>query len=384
MVKTLAAKQLVTSSGVLAEPAVTIEAGRIVQVGNRGASSPGRVDLDLPEATLTPGFLDIHFHGIAGEDVMHTSPEGFRKIARTLARAGVTRFLPTTVTASLDVTLYGLEHMADFVEAEPAFEAAEAIGIHIEGPFLSHAKRGMHPAEHLLTPTPGILDRLWQAARGQIRLMTIAPELPGALETIAHATALGIRCSIGHSMATRAEALAGIDAGAVSATHTFNAMRPLDHREPGILGVVLDRDDLYSDLICDGYHVAPEAVCLWLRAKGPERAILITDCLSAAGMLDGNYMAGDTPVHVQGSACRTDAGVIAGSVITLDRAFSNLRAMTRADLPVAARLASTNPATMLGVAHDLTAGVPADFNVFDPDGIRRYTIVRGVLIPQTT
>jgi len=380
MAKTLAAKWLVTSSEVLAEPVVTVDDGRIVHISDRAASLSRHIDLDFPDSTLVPGFLDIHFHGVAGEDVMHASPEGFRKIARTLARAGVTRFLPTSVTASLDTTFKALERIADFIASEADSDGAQAVGIHIEGPFLSHAKRGMHPAEHLLAPSPEVLDELWQAARGQIRLMTIAPELHGALETIAHATALGIRCSMGHTMATKAEAIAGVGAGAVSATHTFNAMRPLDHREPGILGVVLDRDELYADLICDGYHVAPDAVRLWLRAKGPERAILITDCLSAAGMPDGRYMAGDTPVHVQGAACRTDAGVIAGSVIALDQAVANLRTMTDAGLAVAARLASTNPAAMLGLRHDLTAGAPADFNVYDADGVRRRTIVRGLPI----
>jgi len=380
MAKTLAAKRLVTSSGVLAESVVTVEAGRIVHISDRDALFTSQIDLDFSDSTLVPGFLDIHFHGVAGEDVMHASPEGFRKIARTLARAGVTRFLPTSVTASLDTTLRALERMAEFIASEAESDGAQAIGIHIEGPFLSHAKRGMHPAEYLLAPSPEVLDKLWQAASGQIRLMTIAPELPGALETITHATALGIRCSMGHTMATKAEAIAGIGAGAVSATHTFNAMRPLDHREPGILGVVLDRDELYADLICDGYHVAPDAVRLWIRAKEPERAILITDCLSAAGMPDGSYMAGDTRVHVQGAACRTDAGVIAGSVIALEQAVANLRTMTGTDLGVAARLASTNPAAMLGLQQDLITGAPADFNVYDKAGVRQHTILRGLLI----
>lgn len=238
----------------------------------------------------------------------------------------------------------------------------------------------MHPAEHLLEPSPEILNRLWQAAQGHIRLMTIAPELPGALETIKQASSLGIRCSMGHSMATSAEALAAIGAGAVSATHTYNAMRPLDHREPGILGVVLDREDLYADLICDGYHVAPETVRMWLRLKGPERAILITDCLSAAGMPDGTYMAGETRVHVEGDGCRTDAGVLAGSIITLDRAVSNLRRVTGAELTIAARLASSNPAKMLGFPDPLEPGAPADFNVYDLSGNKQKTIVRGVLL----
>ena len=379
-VKRIAAGRLATASGVVMEPVITIEGERIREISRRPEREVAHLDYEFPEATITAGFLDIHFHGIAGQDVMNATPDGFREIARCLARAGVSRFLPTTVTASLDTTLSALERMADYLEAVPAEGASQAAGIHIEGPFLAPAKRGMHPAEHLMLPSPELLDRLREAARGHIRLMTIAPELPGALETIRHAAALGIRSSMGHSMATQAEAIAGIQNGAVSVTHTFNAMRPFDHREPGILGVALDRDDLYADLICDGFHVAPEAVRLWWKMKGPDRAILITDCLSAAGMPDGTYMAGDTVVHVEGDACRTDSGVLAGSIITLERAVANLCNIAGVEATGAARLASINPARMLGLPEILEEGSLADFNVFDATGARRCSFVRGVLV----
>jgi N-acetylglucosamine-6-phosphate deacetylase len=380
MKRTIAAKELVTSSGVLEEPIVTIDGGKIVRISTRNAEAISQIDHEFPGCTLTPGFLDIHFHGAAGHDVMEASSQALETVARYLAHAGVSRFLPTTVTASLDATLHALERMADFIEAETSNEAAQAVGIHLEGPFLSHTKRGMHPAEFLLPPSPELLNRLWETSRGHVKLMTIAPEMPGALETIAHAVTLGIRCSMGHSAATRAEALAGIEAGIVSATHTFNAMRAYDHREPGILGVVLDREDLYADLICDGLHVSPEAVRLWLKAKGPERAILITDCLEAAGMPDGTYKLGQTVVHVKGATCTTEEGVLAGSVISLDCAVENLRQMTGAGLQVAARLASINPAEMLGLPEILVPGAAADFNIYDDHGKRRGMIFRGVLM----
>lgn len=376
----IAAKWLATPSGLVADPVIGIDGERIGAIGIRSAQEIAKIDYDFPDATITAGFLDIHFHGIAGEDVMHAGHGGFTEIARHLARAGVSRFLPTTVTASMETTLSSLDRMAGYVEAAPANGTAQAVGIHIEGPFLSPAKRGMHPAEHLQLPAPQLLDRLWEAARGHIRLMTIAPELPGALETVEHATGMGIRCSMGHSMATRAEAIAGVESGVVSATHTFNAMRALDHREPGIVGVVLDRDDLYADLICDGLHVAPEAVRLWLKMKGRERAILITDCLSAAGRPNGTYMAGDTVVHVDGDACRTSAGVLAGSVITLDRAVWNLRKVAGVGVECAARLASVNPARMLGLGEVLEPGAFADLNVFGADGIRRGCFIRGMRV----
>lgn len=380
MKRTIAAKELVTSSGVIEDPIITVDGGRIVRISTRNAEAISQVDHEFPGCTLTPGFLDIHFHGAAGHDVMEAHPQALETVARYLARAGVSRFLPTTVTASLDATLHALERMANFIETKTSAEAAQAVGIHLEGPFLSHTKRGMHPAEFLLLPSPELLNRFWDTSRGHVKLMTIAPEIPGALETIAHAVTLGIRCSMGHSAATRAESIAGIEAGVVSATHTFNAMRAYDHREPGILGVVLDRDDLYADLICDGLHVSPEAVRLWLKAKGPERAILITDCLEAAGMPDGKYKLGQTVVHVKGATCTTGEGVLAGSVISLDRAVENLRQMTGAGLHVAARLASINPAKMLSLPEALVPGAAADFNIYDAGGRRLATILRGVLM----
>ena len=380
MRRTIAAKELVTSSGVLEDPLVTMDGGRIVRISTRDSEAITQVDHEFPDCTLTPGFLDIHLHGAAGYDVMEARPEALETVARYLARAGVTRFLPTTVTASLEATSYALERMANFIESDTSTEAAQAVGIHIEGPFLSHTKRGMHPAEFLLTPSPELLTRFWEISRGHLKLMTIAPEIPGALETIAHAVSLGIRCSMGHSAATRAEAIAALETGVVSATHTFNAMSAYDHREPGILGVVLDRADLYADLICDGVHVSPEAVRLWLRAKGSDRAILITDCLEAAGMPDGKYKLGQTVVHVAGETCTTEDGVLAGSVISLDRAVENLQQMTGAGLPVASRLASINPARMLGLPETLVPGAAADFNIYDIQGRRLGTILRGVLL----
>ena len=378
MKRTISAKNLVTSSGLLTDPLITVDDGRIERISTRKVETVAHVDHDFADCTLTAGFLDIHFHGTGGHDVMENQAGSLQTIAKYLVRTGVTKFLPTTVTASLDVTLHALERMANFIESESRPGGAQPVGIHIEGPFLSHTKRGMHPAEFLLLPSRELLDKFWQTSRGHLKLMTIAPEVPGAIETIAHAASLGIRCSMGHSAATRAESLAGIEAGAVSATHTFNAMRAYDHRDPGILGVVLDRANLYADLICDGLHVSPEAVRLWLKVKGPDKAILITDCLEAAGMPDGKYKLGETIVQLAGTSCTTEEGVLAGSVVSLDQAVDNLQKMTGAGLPIASRLASINPARMLGLPDLLLPGSAADFNIYDGQGRRVGTILRGV------
>ncbi len=378
MAITLTAERLVTANEVISEPLIQIEDGRIARITSRAATAQGgRVDYAFENCTLTAGLLDIHMHGAVGHDVMEGTTSALRAISVFLASRGVAGFLATTVTASMELTLRALDGIAAYMDRTPERDEANVLGIHIEGPFVSHAKKGMHPEQFIVPPTPRLLEQFWEASRGRIKLMTIAPELPGAIETIERATELGIRSSLGHSNATKAEAVAGVAAGASTATHTFNAMRALDHREPGILGFVLDSDAIYAELICDGVHVAPEAVRLWLKAKGPERAILVTDSLQAAGMANGVYKLGETRVHVQDGRCTTDAGVLAGSVITLDQGVKKLQEFTGVTLETAVRLASRNPARMLGLKNDVAAGAAATFNVYDAGGERVRSIIRG-------
>jgi N-acetylglucosamine-6-phosphate deacetylase len=355
-------------------PAILIEEGRIAAIGSGldGEIPGGAQHLDFPEATLAPAYFDVHIHGAAGHDVMEATPESLAAVSGFLASCGTGSFLATTVTAPLEPTLRSLEGLARRIADARGddWAAARPLGIHLEGPFLSHAKRGVHPPEHLLAPEIATFDRMYAAAQGQIRLMTLAPELPGAAELTAHATALGVRVSVGHSNATAAETRAAIAAGACSATHTYNAMRPLDHREIGILGTVLTTDSLYAELICDGIHVDPALVKLWFRAKGGSRAILITDAMSAAGMPDGEYMLGEFAVQVaHGKA--TANGVLAGSVLTLDLALQNFVAFTGASLPEALPLLTRNPAAMAGFEADcgtISVGGRADFVALGADG----------------
>lgn len=363
------------------QPVVGIEDGRVSLLSTRTAGelpATARV-LDFPGATLAPAFFDVHFHGAKGHDVMEATPEALDAIAGFLAARGVGSFLATTVTAPLDATLRAVAGLAKLVARPPVPGQAQSIGIHLEGPFLSHAKRGVQPEEHLLAPDIATFDRLFEAAEGQIRLMTLAPELPGAVELAAHATARGVRVSVGHSNAIAAETRAAIAAGAVSATHTFNAMRPLDHREPGILGTVLTEDAIYAELIADGIHVAPEMVKLWWKAKGPERAILVTDAMSAAGMPDGTYQLGGFAVEVANGRAMA-RGVLAGSVLTLDRALANFIAFTAAPLEEALRLLTANPAAMTGLgekAGSLAVGQAANLVAVDADGKLIGSMVNG-------
>ena len=345
----LTAKRLFDGIKLVEDPVVILEDGCVTSIAPRASAAmpAGAHVLDFPEATLAPSFFDVHIHGAAGHDAMEATPGALAAIGRFLASRGTGSFLATTVTAPLEATLHAVSGIAKLIAQEPADGAARPLGIHLEGPFLSHAKRGVHPPEYLLEPDIGIFDKLFEASEGQVRLMTLAPELPGAPELAVHAAKRGVRVSLGHSNATAAETRAAIAAGASSATHTFNAMRTLDHREPGILGEALTDDRLYAELICDGVHSMPEIARLWWRAKGPERAILVTDAMSAAGMPDGEYKLGGLTVQVAQGRATTD-GVLAGSVLTLDRALVNFLKFTGATVEQGLRLLSSNPAAMAG------------------------------------
>ena len=370
----ITAERLYDGASLLDHPVVVIEEGRIASIyprsaGEAPASAHARV-LDYPGSTLAPAFFDVHIHGAGGHDVMEATPEALSAISSLLARHGTGNFLATTVTAPMDETLRALSGLAKLLAAPHSEGHARPLGIHLEGPFLSHQKRGVHPPESLLEPDIAVFDRLFEAAEGRVRMMTLAPELPGAPELAAHATAKGVRVSVGHSFATAAETRALIAAGAVSATHTFNAMRPLDHREPGILGTVLTDDTIYADMICDGIHTARETIKLWARAKGPERAILITDAMSATGMPNGEYQLGGFAVQVADGRAMAN-GVLAGSVLTLDRALANFMEFTGTPLEKALRLLTVNPAAMTGLgdqAGSLAVGQAANLVAVDRAG----------------
>jgi N-acetylglucosamine-6-phosphate deacetylase len=377
----LTAKRLITPTEPIDSPVLLIEDGKIVRIGSRDAVEipAGAQRSDIPDGVVAPGFIDLHIHGGAGHDVMEPSLAALEKICAHLRKTGVGSFLPTTVTASLDVTLRSLEHLGKAIQKPPS-SGAKPIGIHLEGPFISTAKCGVHPVAEIKNPDIGLLERFWQASAGTIKMVTLAPELPGAIEFTKSCVAKNIVVSLGHSNATADETRACIDAGARHATHTFNAMRPLDHREPGILGVVLSDDRVTADIIVDNVHVAPEMVRLLLRAKGPERAVLITDAISATGMPDGKYKLGGFDVDVQGDRC-THNGKLAGSVLTLDRAVRNVASyvtvsnVAQAFQPVlgsleaAVRFATLNPARVLGITSGRIAeGATADLVVLSESG----------------
>ncbi len=385
------AGKLLTPTGAVERPLLLIDEARVLEISSRSSRQlpAGVAPSDFGEGVMAPGYVDLHIHGSAGFDVMDDDAEALPAIEQLLARHGVTSYFPTTVTAPMDTILRALERLASAIEKCELTTAeggnrARPLGIHLEGPFLSHARRGVHPPENLLAPTLTTFERFWQAARGRIRMMTIAPELEGAPEVIAEAARRGVAVSLGHSDADFEAAGRGIAAGARHATHTFNAMRPLshntlDHRSPGILGAVLTDRRLSADIIADGIHLDPVVVKLVASAKGPEQTVLITDAISATGMPDGRYRLGSFDVDVRDGKCMAD-GKLAGSVLTMDRAVRNLARFAEWDLSQAVAAASRNPARVARIANKgvLAAGADADFVVLSPAGEVLRTFIGGV------
>src|SRR6202140_4801168 len=380
------AGRLLTPTDAVEHPLVLVEHGRVVDISARSGRqvSSGCFTWDFGDSAIAPGYVDLHIHGSAGYDVMDDTAEALPAIEQLLARHGVTSYFPTTVTAPMDKTLRALDRLADAIEKRERNNGdgtirALPLGIHLEGPFISHARRGVHPPENLLAPTLPLFEKFWQAARGRIRMMTIAPELEDAPEVIAEAARRGVCVSLGHSDADFAAAERGIAAGARHATHTFNAMRPLDHRSPGILGAVLTDRRVSADIIADGVHLDPAIVKLFAKAKGSAQTVLITDAISATGMPEGRYRLGSFEVDVRDGKCTVD-GKLAGSVLTMDRAVHNLARFAEWDLAQAVTAASQNPARVARITNKgvLAVGADADFVVLNPEGEVLRTFLGGV------
>jgi len=353
------------------DAAILLDDDRIRAVGPRAGMElpPGTREIDARRLLAAPGFVDVHIHGAAGRDAMEATPEALTGIAACIARHGTASFLATTVSAGVPETLRSLEGLAVAIGAHHANAqpAAECLGVHLEGPFLSPARRGVHPPEHLIPPSPGVLARFLAAAGGFARILTLAPELPGAAETIAAARSAGLVVSMGHTDATYSEAIRAIEQGACHAAHVYNAMRPFSHRETGVIGAVLTDPRVTAEVIADGVHVDDPALRLLLAAKSAESVLLVSDGTAATGMPDGNYQLGSIEVTVTGGVCRNREGRIAGSTLTLDRA---VRRMVALGLPATAavQMATANPARLLGIEARkgrLVPGADADIVLFD-------------------
>jgi N-acetylglucosamine-6-phosphate deacetylase len=338
---------------------------------------PGSADRDLARRWVVPGFVDIHVHGGAGADYVAGDHTSARQIVDLHRHHGTTTSLASLVTADLDTLTRTLGSLADLVDDRLL------AGIHLEGPFLSPARCGAHEPSLLMAPDPDVVGRLLTAGRGAVRMVTLAPELPNATEAVATFRRAGVTVALGHTDATYEQTRAAIDAGATVGTHVFNAMRPLHHREPGPVPALLEDDRVTVELICDGVHVHLAAVRLVLVTAGSHRVALITDAMAATGAGDGDYQLGGTTVRVEDGIARVvNDGTIAGSTLTMDRAFR--RAVDAgATVEKAALMCSTTPATTLGMAGQvgsITVGRDADLVLLEEDLTVHAVMAKGAWV----
>ncbi|MGH9065751.1 MAG: N-acetylglucosamine-6-phosphate deacetylase [Acidimicrobiales bacterium] len=342
----ISAPRLLVDDALAGPGAVRIEGDRIVEV-LAGAPPPGPDHLALSGGILSPGLVDLQVNGAFGVDLVRASAEEWRAVSERLPATGVTAFQPTYITAPLATLLDGLRRTPSPAELEQG-GGARILGVHLEGPFLSPMRAGVHDPAHMRLPAPDLVEDLVGAAAGGLTMVTLAPELPGALAAIRRLAAAGVRVSVGHSDATAAQVRAAADAGATMVTHVFNAQRGLGHREPGVAGQGLADPRLVVGLIADLRHVAPQ-VCAIVMQAAPGRVALVTDAIAAAGMPPGRYELGGIQVEVgPGDALpRRLDGTIAGSSLSLDRAVRNVAGLGTG-LAGALVAASRVPADALG------------------------------------
>lgn len=356
----------ITPAAEISDAGILIRDGVIEAVGARADVSlpAGAIEIKATDQIAVPGFIDVHIHGAGGRDVMEGSNEALSTVARTVAKRGTTSMVATTVTAAPDDIVRSVEGIANFITNQHQSEdpRAEVLGIHYEGPFISTVRRGVHPKEWVTLPNRKLLDRMVTAAAGNARILTIAPELLGAMPCIDAARSAGIVVAMGHTDATYEQARAAIAHGAHHAVHVYNAMRPFSHRDSGVIGAVLTSPEVSAELIADGVHVEEAAMRVLLQAKGVNCVILVSDGISATGMPDGQYSLGKFDVNVVDGVARNAEGNLAGSTLTLDRALRNIVRMGWS-LGDTVRMLTANPAKLLGLEFKkgaLRTGADAD------------------------
>jgi N-acetylglucosamine-6-phosphate deacetylase len=348
-------------------------------VAGTGSGPPPRSpDIELPDGLLLPGFVDLQVNGYFGVEFAAADAAGWATVVGRLPETGTTAFLATIITAPLGRLAASLRATAALRPGLP--RGARLLGVHVEGPFISARRKGAHNAEWITDPTPDAVQTLLSAGPGLLRLVTLAPELTGALPAIARLTAAGVLVSVGHSDATAAQVAAAADAGARMVTHLFNAQRPLHHREPGIIGQALTDQRLTCGLIADFHHVSP-AVCALAVAAAPGRVCLVTDAAACAGLPPGRYEFAAGPVELPpgaGAAPVRPDGTLAGSGLRMDRALANA-VVAGMSLPAAVAAATAIPAGLIGRPDlgRLAAGAAADLTWLGDDLMTRASWVGG-------
>jgi N-acetylglucosamine-6-phosphate deacetylase len=372
----LTAPRVITGLATLAPGYVVIAGGEITDAGQGPPPSPASIE--LADGVLVPGFVDLQVNGFFGEELMAVRPEGWAEVVRRLPETGTTAFLPTFITAPLEQVSAALRAAAKLLPDLPP--GARILGVHQEGPFISPVRRGAHNPDWITDPTPAAVGELLAAGRGLLRLVTLAPERPGALAAIPRLVEAGALVSVGHSDATADQVAQAADVGARMVTHLFNAQRGLHHREPGVVGQALADPRLTSGLIVDLHHVAGTA-CLIAFHAAPGRVMLVTDAAACAGMPPGRYLLGGEPIELPpgpGQPPVRSDGTLAGSALRMDTAVANI-VSAGVSLADAVAAATRLPADLIGCPQlgRIAPGAAGDLVWLGPDLQARATWIGG-------
>jgi N-acetylglucosamine-6-phosphate deacetylase len=358
----------------LVEDGVIVAVGRGVGHGEVGAT------IEAEGHIVAPGYVDVHVHGSAGHDTMDGTREAIEGMAKFFAKHGVTSFCPTTLTQAPEDIMRAVRAVQECME-NPIPEAAQPLGVHLEGPCINAEMKGAQPEEHIRTAAE--LDYQELFSLGNIRLITLAPEIEENKPLVGYARSQGAAAVVGHSAATYEQVAEAVGFGLNHATHTFNQMGGIHHRAPGTAGAVLLLDEIYAEVISDGVHLHPATVNMVVRLKGQDRAVLITDAIRGAGMTDGEYELGGQAIVVKEGAVRLANGRLAGSALTMDQAVRNARDFTGLPAADCIRMATLTPARSIGLAHrkgSLEPGKDADIVILDPDLNVTTTMVGGEIV----
>ena len=380
--------KIITPLETIEEGYLQIQDGVIIAAGSMDELEipTGAVCLDAQGLLVSPGWIDAHTHGGNGFDYMNCSPKEVEEILLWLASTGVTGVLPTLASAPFEAQIQMIQKLTTIQQKHP--KGAAILGLHLEGPYLSMERRGAQPAAAIRPPSVDEMQQLLNVADHQIRLVTLAPEIPGAVDLIRFLSQQGVVVSCGHSEATLEQFNAATRAGLNRVAHTFNGMPPLHHREPGILGGALSNEDVYCELTLDGIHVHPLVASLLVQWKGYDRVVLITDATQAAGLADGIYIRpGNRKIIVKNGEARLESGTLAGSVLTMHQAVKNAVKLLHLSLENAVRMASLTAAASLGLADHkgtIEVGKDADLVIMQEDLSILLTLVKGNVVYQTS
>jgi N-acetylglucosamine-6-phosphate deacetylase len=376
--------RIYTPSGILEQGSLLVQNGRITSITNGSLLNIEGIQIDktidLEGRPLVPGFVDIHVHGGGGYDAMSGKVEEVKGMCIFHAQKGTTSILPTTVTSDKESTEQAIKSIVEAMEE--GTQGAEVVGIHLEGPFLNAKRCGAQNPKHIRSGTTEELERFLALSKGNVRLMTLAPEEQGGLELIRYSVENGVTISIGHSDATYDVVKVAVENGASHITHLFNGMSPLHHREPGVAGAALMLDDLTVEMICDGYHINEKLIDYVFRVKPMEKIVLITDAVSAAGLKDGEgYELGGLPCYLKDGQVRlSSTDDLAGSALTMDQALRNVLKFTGKSLQEILPALTINPARQIGMdarKGSIEVGKDADLLILGENYELISTFVKG-------